>query len=119
MVLAVVLAGCASVAPQPPEGIVKAKAQERWDVLVKGDFGAAYAYLSPGSRQVMSEKDYVARLRKDFWKSAKVESVTCATADACEVSVTIQYEFQGRRTTTPLHENWVREGSEWWYLLRS
>ena len=115
----VVLAGCASLAPQAPEATVRARAQERWDLLVKGDFEKAYAFLSPGSKQVQGEKDYVARLRRGFWKSAKVETVTCASADACDVGLSIEYEFQGRRTTTPLREKWVREGSEWWYLLQS
>jgi len=112
------LAGCAAMAPRSPEEAVKARAQERWDALVKGDFGAAYRFMSPGSREVVSEKDYVAALRKGFWKTAQVEKVVCPTKDACEATVAIEYEFQGRRTKTPLGESWVREGSTWWYVQK-
>ncbi len=114
-----VLAGCATIGAQSPEAAVKERAQERWDALVKGDFKAAYAYLSPGSKQVISEKDYVQRLRKGFWKSAEVGKVTCASPQSCQAQVSIEYEFQGLRTRTPLHESWIREGSTWWYVLKS
>ena len=114
----IALAGCAAMSPRSPEEAVKARAQERWDALVKGDFGAAYGFLSPGSREVVSEKDYVAGLRKGFWKTAQVEKVDCPTKDACNATVAIEYEFQGRRTKTPLGESWVREGSNWWYVQK-
>jgi len=113
------LAGCATIAPEAPEAVVKDRAQERWDALVRDDFHAAYAYLSPGSKQVIDEKNYVERLRKGFWKSAQVQSVKCASDRSCEAQVSIEYEFQGRRTKTPLHESWIREGSSWWYVLKS
>jgi hypothetical protein len=114
----VALAGCAAVAPRSPEDAVRARAQERWEALLKGDFSAAYGFLSPGSREVVSEKSYVGGLRKDFWKSAQVEKVDCPSKDACQATVAIEYEFQGRRTKTPLGESWVREGSNWWYVQK-
>ena len=112
------LASCAGVPGGSPEEAVKERAQARWDDMVKGDFHAAYEYMSPSSKQLLSEKIWTQRLRKGFWKAATVDKVECKSANACDVSVTIDYEFQGMRTRTPLHENWVREGSEWWYLLR-
>jgi hypothetical protein len=117
-VAAVVLAGCAAVATQSPEQVVKERAQARWDALLKGDFHAAYGYLSPGSRSVQSEASYVGELKKGFWKSATVNKVECRNDAACTADVTIEYEFQGMRTRTPLRESWVREGSEWWYVKR-
>jgi hypothetical protein len=117
-VLAVVLAGCAAMAPRSPEAVVKERAQARWDAMVKNDFNAAYGYLSPGSRSVVSAQDYAASLRRGFWKSATVEKVECGSAQSCEVSATIEYEAMGRRTKTPLRESWIRDGSEWWYLQK-
>jgi hypothetical protein len=114
-----VVAGCATLDSRTPEERVKARAQERWDALVKGDFEAAYAFMSPGSQAVVTKKDYAGSLRRDFWKSARVEKVTCPTALACEVDLTIEYVFQGRRTTTPLRESWIKEGSNWWYVDKS
>ena len=66
-VLAVVLSSCAAIAPRSPESAVKERAQARWDALVKGDFNAAYGYLSPGSRSVVSASDYATSLRRGFW----------------------------------------------------
>ena len=112
------LAACAAIGVGTPEQQVMERAQARWDALVRGDYKAAYAYLSPGSRQVQSEKDYVNSLRRGFWKAAKVEKATCEQA-RCEVQATIEYEFQGQRIKSPLRETWIREGSDWWYVLRA
>ena len=103
---------------RPPEQAVAERAQARWDLLVKGDFEGAYGYLSPGSRSVLSQSNYVESLRKGFWKAAKVGKVACGTEQACDVDVRIEYEFQGHRISTPLRETWVREGSQWWYVKK-
>jgi len=117
-ILAVVLCGCAGVAPRSAETIVKERAQARWDALVRSDFNAAYGYLSPGSRAITSVTDYAASLKRGFWKSAVVDKVECGSAQSCEVSATIEYEFRGARTKTPLRESWIRDGSDWWYLQK-
>lgn len=115
--VAIALAGCATLG-QPPEVAVKERSQARWDALVKGDFDAAYGYMSPGSRAVQSQANYAGSLRKGFWTSAKVDRVVCATKQACDVELTIEYEFQGHSRKTPLKETWVREGSDWWYVKK-
>lgn len=117
-VVAVAMLGCAGMAPRSAETIVKEKAQARWDALVRGDINAAYGYMSPGSRSVITATDYAASVRSGFWKSAVVEKVECGSAQSCDVAATIEYEYQGRRTKTPLQEAWIREGSEWWYLRK-
>ena len=117
-ILAMALCACAGVVPRSADAIVKERAQARWDALVKEDFNAAYGYLSPGSRSVTSATDYAASLRRGFWKSAVVEKVECGSAQSCDVNATIEYEFMGRRTKSPLRETWIRDGSEWWYLQK-
>jgi hypothetical protein len=113
-----VLAACAGIGTQAPEEAVRERAQARWDALLSGDFHAAYEYLSPGSRSVETEKSYIAELRKGFWKSAKVQKVQCRGNEACDAEVTVEYEYQGMRTRTPVRESWVRERSEWWYVKK-
>ena len=113
-----VLVGCAAVAPRAADAVVKERAQARWDALVKGDLNAAYGYLSPGSRSVLTAADYANGIRRGFWKSAVVDKVECRSAQSCDVSATIEYEYMGLRTKTPLKESWIRDGSEWWYLQR-
>ena len=117
-ILAIVLCGCAGVAPRSADAIVKERAQARWDALVRSDFSAAYGYMSPGSRSVTSATDYAASLKRGFWKSAAIDKVECGSAQSCEVSATIEYEFMGQRTKTPLRETWIRDGSDWWYLQK-
>jgi hypothetical protein len=112
------LAGCAAAPEQAPEAAVQARAQGRWDALVKGDIGGAYAFLSPGSRAVLDADSYRDSVRRGFWKSAKVQRAECSSADACEVSVEIEYEFRGSRVKTPLQESWIRQEGNWWYVLK-
>jgi hypothetical protein len=119
--LAAVVAGltaCAALERRAPQEVVKEKAQARWNALVKSDIPAAYAYLSPGSKAVMTQDAYRNSIRPGFWKSAAVERVECATTDSCDVVATIEYEIQGRRLKTPLKETWIREGSDWWYVQK-
>lgn len=117
LVLGVVLAGCAAVAPGP-EQAVRERAQARWDALLKGETKVAYGYLSPGSRAVLKLEDYDSSISKGFWKSARVDEVVCQGVERCEARLTIEYEFQRMRTKTPLRETWIREGSDWWYVAR-
>lgn len=118
LVLGVAVAGCAAMQPRTPEEAVKARAQARWDALLKGDMKAAYALLSPGSKAVTTQEAYAGTMRAGFWKSVVVEKVACDAPQACEAQVTIEYEFQGRRTRTPLRETWIREGMDWWYVQK-
>ena len=113
----VLAAGCATVAEQSPEQVVKARAQARWDALVKGDIETAYSYLGPGSRAVNSLEAYKASVRKGFWTGAEVESVKCE-AESCEVSSRIEYQYRGGRFKTPLAETWVKQQGNWWYVLK-
>ena len=113
----VVLAGCAGLAGKP-EDRVKERAQARWDALLKGDLQTAYGYFGPGSRAVTDFKSYEASIRKGFWKAATVDSVTCPSAQRCEVAETIEYEFNGRRTRSPLTETWIEEGGNWWLVRK-
>jgi len=120
-VLLIALVGvtaCAVLDQRPPEEKVVARAQERWDALVKGDVKTAYGYLSPGSRAVMDLESYETSIRRGFWKSAKADKAVCAMQQSCDVYVTIEYEFRGGRTKTPLRETWIQEGSNWWLVQK-
>jgi hypothetical protein len=110
------LAACAAVQPATPEQAVKQRAQEKWTALVKGDLKAAYALFSPGSKAVNTLENFSGSVRQGFWKAATVDAVACSSAQSCEVTLSIEYDFQGKRVKTPLRETWIREGSDWWYV---
>ena len=112
------IAACASIGQRPPEEVVGQRAQARWDALVKGDLKSAYGYLSPGSRSVMDQANYESTIRRGFWKAAKVDKVMCSAQQSCEVHVTIEYDFRGAVTKTPLRETWIKEGPDWWWVQK-
>ncbi len=115
---AAALAGCAAAGTaKSDKDIVAQRAQERWDLLVKNDFAGAYKYLSPGSREVVTADAYAAGFRRKFWSDAKVDQVSCQVSDACEVDVWIEYQNRGIAMRTPVHEKWIRQGSNWWFVL--
>ena len=116
--LVIAIAGCAAMKPQAPEDAVRERAQARWDALVKGDVKAAYAFLSPGSRAVLTSESYASSIRAGFWKSAQVNRVVCEAAEKCEAHATIEYEYKAQRLKTPVREIWIREGTDWWYLQK-
>ena len=118
LLLAATLGACAAMAPGTPEQAVRARSQERWDLLVKGELVKAYDYYSAGSRLGFSREDFVGSIRRGFWKGAKVNKVECSSAENCEAEVTVEHEFKGIRNTTTLKETWIRDGREWWYLRK-
>lgn len=119
-----VLAGCSSLPTSEvgrPEDVVKQRAAERWALLLQGKLDEAYEYLSPGSRDVMSVRQYKARIRPGRWKSAEVAQVGCSES-VCQVTVDVEYIYVGREgkteMTTGLKETWIKEGGSWWHVPR-
>ena len=121
------LAACASTTGQfvseqsPPEvknEVVSARATERWKALMRGDLTAAYEYLSPGSRAVMSLDVYKGKHKIGMYRAAKVESVACE-ADVCTVKISLTYDFKRTKgIVTPLSEKWVISDGRAWYVER-
>ena len=113
-----VLGGCATAGSgKSGKDFVAEKAQQRWDLLVKNDFAGAYRYLSPAGKLVVTEQVYVLGFRRNFWTGAKVTDVQCPTDEACEVEVTVEYRHQGLGMRSPVREKWIREKSDWWFVL--
>lgn len=112
------LGGCALLDSRPPEEVLKERAQQKWDALVKSDLKAAYQFLSPGSRAVLSSEAYASSIKAGFWKSAQVERAVCEKPDVCDVHVAIEYDHRGMRIKTPLRETWIKEGSSWWFVQK-
>jgi len=118
------LMGCAGtgvkteVKADAPQDAVAKKAQSRWDALIKGDLDAAYGYLSPGTRSVMSLELYKAKIRPGRWKKASVDSVACVQ-DRCDVSIKLEYSYRDMKSIeTRLNEVWLQENDEWWFVPR-
>ena len=97
------------------EEVVAERAQAKWTAIVAGDYQAAYQYMSPSSRTVISEQAYRNSMKPGFHKGAKVVGVKCESADICEVRLEIEYEYAGSRVKAGLPEKWIKQDGNWWY----
>ena len=116
MVAMMALAGCANLGRSDKEAVAE-RAQQRWNLLVKNDFAAAYRYISPAGRELVTSEAYAAGLRRNFWTGAKVGDIECKTPDACEVDVWIEYQHMGRPMRSPMREKWIKHRFDWWFVL--
>lgn len=96
-------------------------ARERWGYLIAGQLQEAYAYLSPGVREVMSFDSYRGRTRVGTWRSATVQSVSCSSAEVCSVAVAVGYVVPVRGAGTfenvsLVREQWRYQGGRWWFV---
>ena len=120
-VVALGVAGCASVAPATPEArqtVVQERSQARWDALIKGDVVAAYGYLSPASRQVFSLERFKVAVGRGTFRKVAIDSVSCV-AETCEVKYLLTYDHrQMKGITTVATETWVWSDGQAWFFLR-
>jgi len=120
--VAIGLAGCAGMPgtlsadskPEVKQERVAARAQERWEAMIKGDLNAAYAYLSPASKATIALDLYKAKHKVGLYRKVKVDSVACE-AEACTVNLTVTYDYKRfKGIATPLVEKWIiAEGQAW------
>lgn len=120
------LAGCATVGgpgglskDSPPDvkrEAVAARAQGRWEALIKADVPAAYAYLSPAERATTPLDIYKAKRKVGLYRAVKVDSVDCEGA-VCTVKLTLRYDYKRfKGVQTPLVEHWVIEDGQAWLV---
>ena len=121
------VAGCATgpfggVSKDSPQEVkvaaVTKRAQERWDLLLKGDVKAAYAYLSPASRAVVSPERYQSRVNPANFRAIKLDTVSCE-AESCRLRFWLTFDHRLMRgVQTPLEETWIFEDGLAWYVYR-
>lgn len=114
------LAGCASLAPAPPEERVRARATERWQALVAYQMDKAYAFTTPAYRAVTSfERDRARYGSAAQWLGAEVIRVNCEP-EKCTARVRIDVKpivpgFGGKTTlSTHADEIWLLVDGQWW-----
>ena len=119
------VAGCAGLGGplSSPESIVKARANQRWQLLISAKFDDAYQMLAPGYRAVKTADAY----RNDQspsvkWLSAEAVSVTCSSSDACEAKIKLEAKpvfFGGPDRpliVTHFDEKWILVDGQWWHF---
>jgi hypothetical protein len=110
-------AGGASVtSPEAKQALVRQRAASRWDLLIKDDMDAAYAYLSPGSRETTPLEKFKKNFRRGAFREARVDTVTC-DGDACVARMYVTYDHPKMKgITTPLLESWIIDGGQAWLV---
>lgn len=121
------LAGCATMPgagvtkDSPPEVKVAAvtkRAEARWQHLLAGDTKAAYAYLSPASRAVISLDRYQAKTSTGSFRSIKLDNVACE-AESCQVRFRLTFDHRVMQgVVIPITESWVIEDGQAWFVYR-
>jgi len=123
--LFVLLFGCAArggLSPGAPdtakEAYVAKRSQGYWTALKGGDYAAAYAFLSPGTRGVESPERYKAVMQSTgiAYRDVKIQSVSCKEA-ACQVALSITYDHPMiKGVVTAANERWIIEDGEAWLV---
>lgn len=120
---ALALAACATTGPKSSSGAEK-RAQERLELIFKGNLGAAYEYLSPGYRSGTSSLEWQRSFltRRAVWESGEVTGSECSE-DSCKVSLSIAYAVYGAlpgvtrmALREEIYESWLLSDGEW-YLV--
>jgi hypothetical protein len=100
------------------EDAVASRVGERWDALIKGDYGKAYQYLSPASRASLSPEQYQRVARNVNYRAAKIDGIDC-DAERCRVKLSVTYDHRLMKgVTTPLEETWVFDQGKPWFVYR-
>lgn len=95
------------------------RAEARWTLIINKDAPTAYEYLSKASKQVISRQDFVDRLSRTTFRSAKVEKVDCVD-EICKVAVRYTYDHpQAKGISNLLQETWILEGGKYVYVWPS
>jgi hypothetical protein len=124
-VLLALAGGCAGIGglAGTPESAVKARATQRWQMLIAGKFDDAYQLLAPGYRAVKSPNAY----REDLstavrWISAEIVSVKCDDAEKCDAKVKLEARpvliggSSRANIVTHFDEKWIRVDGQWWHF---
>ncbi len=108
-----------------PEEAITQRINDRWQYVIDKDYKSAYAYMTEGTRAILSLAEYESRLRlaQIQWKGSKVKSVTCEDAETCkaEVELDIIILVPGggtgpKETISVVTEDWLKNGSQWYFL---
>src|SRR5882757_7680346 len=97
---------------------VRERAEARWQALIRDDIPAAYGYLSPATRAVVSLDQYRARTARRSFGDAKMDAVECE-AELCKVKIKLTFDrVRMKGIVTPLEETWIIERGQFWFVYR-
>lgn len=122
------LAGCATTEPQTVrtkgewELRVQARATERWDLMIVGNFAKAHTYLSPPSRSVTTVEALERTYKKFAAVAATAPRATCE-GSVCNVQLSLSLEHRipriGKKIVSiPIAETWIISDGDAWFVQK-
>lgn len=130
LMTAMLLSACVTLTPSNTEQwrtsqtkVLKARAQARWEALIKGDLKTAYGYSSPQYRAVVTLQHYRGRIGSIVqWKLARVKDVRYDGPTVASVLVEVTYDYEmptgDVKSTRLVREKWVYLDGNWWYMSK-
>ena len=116
------LAACATVggltkdsSPEAKQAAVTARVQGFWDAMIDRNTQKAYAFLSPASREIVTQETFGRNARTGY-TGAKVERVECDGA-VCKVRLMVSYDHPLMKgLASPVEEKWVIDEGQVWLV---
>ena len=129
--LALVMAGCASIQPQPPEEVVRARAEAQGQALVDQDFETALSFTTPAYQSSPRSDMYQANFSgSSFWTKTEVARVECDEGpdpERCDVRLWIYGQFprpgrftgqRGQDVPSSYDSVWIKVDGDWYQYLK-
>lgn len=114
------LAGCATgTSGLTPEQIVRERAVQRTQLMMKGDFAGLYDLTAPSYRKLKTVEAFRSRFGAGAaWAKADVAKVNCEP-ERCTVDLVVEVKtlIRGRNVGTiavPVQDIWLVEDGRWW-----
>jgi nitrous oxide reductase len=122
--IAAVLAGCAGMGglteASPAEekrAQVLARADARGAALVAGKLDEAYAFLSEGSKAVITKENFSRRMSIVPFTAYRIDTASCE-GSTCKVQSKLTFNHRVMQgVTTPVTETWVIENGQPYFVF--
>ena len=125
MPLAILLLAACAGSPKQPVETLEHRVQGRWDVVMAGDYQAAYQYFSPGLRTSVSYENYLGSVatRTVRWTDGQFKEILECDEDTCKVKTAIHYEVSGLvpgggafKSVRIVIEDWIQVDETWYFV---
>ena len=114
------VAGCATgTSGLTPDQIVRGRAAQRTQFMVKGDLAGLYDLTAPSYRKLKTVEAFKSRFGAGAtWAKADVAKVDCEP-ERCTVDLVVEVKplIRGRNVGTiamPVQDIWLLEDGRWW-----
>lgn len=117
---AVVMAGCAAMAPATPEQAVAKRATAYWEARTQAQYEKAYALSTPSYRALRTAEQFKLQFGAGAnIQSAEVVGVTCEPEKCvAKMKLRVKPVIIGLKLDTMdtfLDEIWLLEDGQWWH----